>query len=285
MKGLPLAARVYVWAVIGVGAVAARRVLPGTLHRESVALRAAARPLVDHVGVQGEPAAGAAVVDDVGLVRGRFRVAAAARPERDDGRRGVERVQPVHVPDQGAQPDSPHALQHGVPRRHRAGGGAVYHWLGGVPGPMSTASITRSSRSSAPRRPTSSINTIAMATAIALSTRQPLIKVWNENFLWSAPSYFVGAGAAALATWLSLGSRDSGSRRSRPPRCILTYRTLQGLSRARRRRAAARPGDGGPAPGDDRSAGARDRREGSDVAARTSAACSSTPPRWRAASA
>jgi putative nucleotidyltransferase with HDIG domain len=38
-----------------------------------------------------------------------------------------------------------------------------------------------------------------VATAIALSTRQSMLKVWNENFLWSAPSYFVGAGAAALA--------------------------------------------------------------------------------------
>jgi diguanylate cyclase (GGDEF)-like protein/putative nucleotidyltransferase with HDIG domain len=43
------------------------------------------------------------------------------------------------------------------------------------------------------------INTAMIATAIALSTRQNLVKVWNENFLWSAPSYFVGAGAAALA--------------------------------------------------------------------------------------
>ena len=43
------------------------------------------------------------------------------------------------------------------------------------------------------------INTIMVATAIALSTRQTLAKVWNENFVWSAPSYFVGAGAAALA--------------------------------------------------------------------------------------
>src|SRR5207237_1218444 len=42
-------------------------------------------------------------------------------------------------------------------------------------------------------------NTALIATAIALSTRQSLLRVWNENFLWSAPSYFVGAGAAALA--------------------------------------------------------------------------------------
>src|SRR5688572_2405834 len=40
-------------------------------------------------------------------------------------------------------------------------------------------------------------NTVLIATAIAFSTRQSLLKVWNENFLWSAPSYFVGALAAA----------------------------------------------------------------------------------------
>ena len=45
------------------------------------------------------------------------------------------------------------------------------------------------------------VNTLAIATAIALSTKISILKVWNENFLWSAPSYFVGAGAAALASW------------------------------------------------------------------------------------
>jgi diguanylate cyclase (GGDEF)-like protein/putative nucleotidyltransferase with HDIG domain len=39
-------------------------------------------------------------------------------------------------------------------------------------------------------------NTLLVATAIALSTQQSVLKVWNENFLWSAPSYFVGALAA-----------------------------------------------------------------------------------------
>jgi len=45
------------------------------------------------------------------------------------------------------------------------------------------------------------INTATIATAIALSTRQSLFRVWNENFLWSAPSYFVGALAAAFAAY------------------------------------------------------------------------------------
>ncbi len=42
-------------------------------------------------------------------------------------------------------------------------------------------------------------NTILIATAIGLSTKQSILRVWNENFLWSAPSYFVGALAAAAA--------------------------------------------------------------------------------------
>lgn len=50
------------------------------------------------------------------------------------------------------------------------------------------------------------INTLLVATAIALSTRQGVAHIWNENFLWSAPSYFVGAAAAgcvALVTSFS----------------------------------------------------------------------------------
>ena len=42
-------------------------------------------------------------------------------------------------------------------------------------------------------------NTALIATAISLSNRQSVLRVWNENFLWSAPSYFVGALVAAIA--------------------------------------------------------------------------------------
>jgi diguanylate cyclase (GGDEF)-like protein/putative nucleotidyltransferase with HDIG domain len=45
------------------------------------------------------------------------------------------------------------------------------------------------------------LNTGLVATAIALSTRTPVVSTWHNNFLWSAPSYFVGAGSAALAAW------------------------------------------------------------------------------------
>src|SRR5436309_8491680 len=43
------------------------------------------------------------------------------------------------------------------------------------------------------------LNTGFIAAAIALTTDQRVDSVWNGNFLWSAPSYFVGALAAAVA--------------------------------------------------------------------------------------
>jgi diguanylate cyclase (GGDEF)-like protein/putative nucleotidyltransferase with HDIG domain len=47
-------------------------------------------------------------------------------------------------------------------------------------------------------------NTVLVATAIGLSTKGSISStrvwnVWNQNFLWSAPSYFFGAGAAGVA--------------------------------------------------------------------------------------
>ncbi len=44
------------------------------------------------------------------------------------------------------------------------------------------------------------VNTALVAGAIALSTRQPVSRVWHRNFLWSAPSYLAGAALAAFAT-------------------------------------------------------------------------------------
>jgi diguanylate cyclase (GGDEF)-like protein/putative nucleotidyltransferase with HDIG domain len=46
------------------------------------------------------------------------------------------------------------------------------------------------------------LNTALVAAAVALSARQPILKTWHNNFLWSAPGYFIGAGTAALAALL-----------------------------------------------------------------------------------
>jgi diguanylate cyclase (GGDEF)-like protein/putative nucleotidyltransferase with HDIG domain len=45
------------------------------------------------------------------------------------------------------------------------------------------------------------LNTGLVAGAIALSSRQPIGVTWQTNFLWSAPSYFVGALTAECAAW------------------------------------------------------------------------------------
>jgi diguanylate cyclase (GGDEF)-like protein/putative nucleotidyltransferase with HDIG domain len=46
------------------------------------------------------------------------------------------------------------------------------------------------------------LNTGLIATAISLSSNERVATTWQTNFLWSAPSYFVGAGSAALALWI-----------------------------------------------------------------------------------
>ena len=80
--------------------------------------------------------------------------------------------------------------------------GLVYVWLGGLPpDPHAPA---RGDPEAARRRGHGVFrrNTALIATAIGLSTKQGIVRVWNENFLWSAPSYFVGALAAAAAAWV-----------------------------------------------------------------------------------
>jgi diguanylate cyclase (GGDEF)-like protein/putative nucleotidyltransferase with HDIG domain len=69
-------------------------------------------------------------------------------------------------------------------------------------------------------------NTALIATAIGLSTNQNIFKVWNENCLWSAPSYFVGALAAAAAAWvIQRGGYWTAGLTSMP--VYLLYRTYK----------------------------------------------------------
>jgi len=103
--------------------------------------------------------------------------------------------------------------------------GATYLWLGGsVPWTVSSQSVARPLVGAATAY--FIVNTAAIATAIALSTRQSVLRVWNENFLWSAPSYFVGAGAAALATWMVEVSGQWFAPLAAAP-LFLTYRTYK----------------------------------------------------------
>jgi hypothetical protein len=93
--------------------------------------------------------------------------------------------------------------------------GLVYVWLGGRPPsePFSLLTIPKPLVGAATAY--FICNTALIATAIGLSTRQSIPRVWNENFLWSAPSYFVVAGAAAVAA--SARRAAAGWRRRRRP--------------------------------------------------------------------
>jgi diguanylate cyclase (GGDEF)-like protein/putative nucleotidyltransferase with HDIG domain len=77
-------------------------------------------------------------------------------------------------------------------------------WLAGLPlpwlmswGSPGFASFVRSAAVIAPLY--FFTNTGLVALAIALSTRQPVSRVWHRNFFWSAPSYLAGAALAAIA--------------------------------------------------------------------------------------
>jgi len=79
--------------------------------------------------------------------------------------------------------------------------GLVYTWLGGPPpGTAFTLQVAKPLLGAATTYYI--CNTLFIATAIGLSSKQPVWHVWNENFLWSAPSYFVGGIAAFLAAWV-----------------------------------------------------------------------------------
>ncbi len=104
--------------------------------------------------------------------------------------------------------------------------GLVYVWLGGAPpsAPFSLTTVPKPLVGAATAY--FACNTALIATAIGLSSKQAIPRVWNENFLWSAPSYFVGAGAAAMAaSVVDRGGYWMASLVAAP--LYLTYRTYK----------------------------------------------------------
>ena len=82
----------------------------------------------------------------------------------------------------------------------------VTAWVAGLPvaavigsDPSSFASLMRTAAVVAPLY--FFVNSALIAGAIALSTRQNnVVRVWQRNFVWSAPSYLAGAALAAVAS-------------------------------------------------------------------------------------
>ena len=77
-----------------------------------------------------------------------------------------------------------------------AAAGLPLHWVMGTTGAV-FASHARGAAVIAPLY--FFINSVLIAGAIALSTRQSMRATWQQNFLWSAPSYLAGAALAVLA--------------------------------------------------------------------------------------
>src|SRR5687767_3875149 len=104
--------------------------------------------------------------------------------------------------------------------------GFAYESLGGEPGTLAdtVAGIARPLVGAATMY--FIFNTCLIAIAVSLATRQGFVAVWNQNFLWSAPSYFVGAGAAAIGTLAVMTSGVWLALLAAAP-LYLTYRTYK----------------------------------------------------------
>jgi diguanylate cyclase (GGDEF)-like protein/putative nucleotidyltransferase with HDIG domain len=84
--------------------------------------------------------------------------------------------------------------------------GYVYIALGGIPGTLASTAADVAKPLIGAATAYFIGNTLLIAVAIGLSTREPVLRVWYQNFLWSAPSYFVGAGVAIGAAWALIHS-------------------------------------------------------------------------------
>src|SRR5918993_900313 len=104
--------------------------------------------------------------------------------------------------------------------------GFAYESLGGVPGTLAHDVFGLAKPLVGAATMYFIFNTCLIAIAVSLATKQPFMSVWNQNFLWSAPSYFVGAAAAAIFTLAVMTSGVYLALLAAAP-LYLTYRTYK----------------------------------------------------------
>ena len=104
--------------------------------------------------------------------------------------------------------------------------GFAYEYLGGIPGAIAHDVPGLAKPLVGAATMYFVFNTCLIAIAVSLATKQSFLSVWNQNFLWSAPSYFVGAGAAAIGTLAVMTSGVWLALLAAAP-LYLTYRTYK----------------------------------------------------------
>ena len=126
MRNLPVWARVYVVAIIGVAAVDPGCLRHAARPRRDPRLRRPHRRHDPGSGVQAADADHTEPGDDIGLVRHRLRVAADSWPSQDDAGREHRRHQPIALPHHAAQPDPSGSRQRRIAGHHcRSGRGRL----------------------------------------------------------------------------------------------------------------------------------------------------------------
>ena len=84
--------------------------------------------------------------------------------------------------------------------------GLVFGWSGGGAGNLGWPQIATPLLAAATAYYLA--NTASVSIAVALTSGQQLIRVWNDNFLWCAPSYFVGAAVAMVSATIVNGANQ-----------------------------------------------------------------------------
>ena len=102
--------------------------------------------------------------------------------------------------------------------------GVVSGVLGGTPGVLSFGFLTTGFVASVGVY--FLVNTALVAGAIALGSRQSVVAVWRDSFLWAAPSYFL-SGAAAVAAAVAIGRGSVWSIPMAIVPLVLTYWAYQ----------------------------------------------------------
>src|SRR5688572_22926927 len=104
--------------------------------------------------------------------------------------------------------------------------GFAYEYLGGIPGAIAHDVPGLAKPLVGAATMYFGFNTCLIAIAVSLATKQSFLSVWNQSFMWSAPSYFVGAGAAAIGTLAVMTSGVWLALLAAAP-LYLTYRTYK----------------------------------------------------------